>query len=518
MYLYCQLNASQSYASAANVQDYNLIKRQCLSSGRLFEDPDFLPNDSSLMFSKRPDRRIEWKRPHEIVQDPYFFHEGFSRFDIEQGELGDCWFLAAAANLTMYPHLFSRVVPDDQTFEEEYAGIFHFRFWQYGKWVDIVIDDLLPTSRGELIYMHSPEKREFWSALLEKAYAKLHGSYEALKGGTTCEAMEDFTGGVIEMYELNEAPENLFQILQKGYERNSMIACSIEPDPHVLEAETPQGLVRGHAYSITKVELLDINTPNSSGKIPMVRLRNPWGNETEWNGPWSDKSPEWNYIPDYEKQKIGLVFDRDGEFWMSFRDFCHYYDRVELCNLSPDSLTDDDIRSGKKRWEMNEYEGAWVPGVSAGGCRNYLDSFWRNPQYVIQLNDPDENDNEGLCTVIVGLMQKNRRSRSHEGVECIAIGYAVYKVTEYDLQDKPLKLQFFAKKSSTARSAAFINLREVSTRHKLPPGLYVIVPSTFEPNEEGEFLLRVFSETKIGMQENDNGGSNITGDSVGWVC
>ena len=75
-------------------QDYGKLKQSCLSNHSLFEDPKFPPNDKSLYYSKYPPGKFEWKRASQISNDPKFFEDGASRFDINQGRLGDCWIVA----------------------------------------------------------------------------------------------------------------------------------------------------------------------------------------------------------------------------------------------------------------------------------------------------------------------------------------------------------------------------------------------------------------------------------------
>jgi len=482
----------------------NEIRAHCKETNTLFEDPDFGAVDSSIYYKRRPTKSFEWKRPHELCDNPQIFVHGASRFDINQGSLGDCWFLAAVACLSQQKNLLYRVVPPDQSFHDNYCGAFHFYFWTDGKWTEVIIDDRLPSHNGKLLYMHSTESNEFWSSLLEKAYAKLFGSYETLKGGQTIEALEDFTGGVTELIDLQDlTPPNLFQVMLKGYERQSLMGCSIQADPGSIEARLDNGLIIGHAYSVTGVMMVDIDTPNGKEKVKLIRIRNPWGDDAEWTGPWSDRSKEWQSIPEETRKEIGLVFNDDGEFLMSYEDFIKNFYQLEMCNLSAESLTDDPTVALNRRWEEVRHGGSWIKKVTAGGSRNNLETFWTNPQYHFKIVDPDEDDEDTAGTVLIAIMQLGRRKMLIEGKDLLTIGYSVYALPE-DKEGGPLDQNFFEDKDPVARCPlSYIDIREVSGRHKLPPGRYVLIPATYQPGHEGDFLVRIYTEKPLISEEMD---------------
>ena len=78
---------------------------------------------------------IKWMRAEEIARNhnyvkPLLFKEGPTRFDINQGKLGDCWFLATLANLPAYPKVFNKVLDKSQSFENN-PGKYQFNLFPF---------------------------------------------------------------------------------------------------------------------------------------------------------------------------------------------------------------------------------------------------------------------------------------------------------------------------------------------------------------------------------------------------
>ena len=133
------------------------------------------------------------------MQKSKVHRNGIDPNDFHQGDVGNCWFISAVSSLCSIPALYNHVIPSDNgCFSKEggYVGIFHFRFFKFGEWVDVVVDDRLPVDENDkLIYCSNlTEKNEFFVPLLEKAYSKLNGCYSFTNEGEPADALTDLTG------------------------------------------------------------------------------------------------------------------------------------------------------------------------------------------------------------------------------------------------------------------------------------------------------------------------------------
>ena len=69
------------------------------------------------------------------------------------------------------------------------------RICKDGVWQAVIVDDFIPCDSVTKNPLFSRANgNELWVLLLEKAYAKLHGSYYSLNVGSTKEALSDLTG------------------------------------------------------------------------------------------------------------------------------------------------------------------------------------------------------------------------------------------------------------------------------------------------------------------------------------
>lgn len=130
--------------------------------------------------------------------------------------------------------------------------------------------------------------------LTNKKYAKAHGDYEAIEGGSSGQGVEDLTGGVSTVVDARRVMnKDRFWKELVNADGDFVFACAVDSDAG--NNEQKGGLATSHAYSILRAtEEVD----EDGNKIRLVLVRNPWGQrgwngQGEWNGPWSDGSKEW---------------------------------------------------------------------------------------------------------------------------------------------------------------------------------------------------------------------------------
>ncbi|KLU81664.1 calpain-9 [Magnaporthiopsis poae ATCC 64411] len=345
-------------------------------------------------------------RVHWIFDSPRFTVDGYSASDIKQGQNGNCWWLAAVATIAHRKDLIDRVCVD----RDEDVGVYGFVFQRDGEFFPVLIDDNLflkfsdyngysgdydPTGKlerdhraryqtgSEALYFASCEdKNETWLPLMEKAYAKIHGDYEAIEGGWSGEGVEDMTGGVTTtlvtnrvLYEdklwrelVNDTGDFVFALsaMGTGWDSNA------------------NGLALNHAYSILKA----VEEVGEKGeRVRLVQIRNPWGRRGgagfgEWNGPWSDGSKEWT---PYWLKKLGHVFGDDGVFWMSFRDMLDKFKYMHRTRLFDEKWT------VVQQWTNVDI--SWVTGYLQS---KFLLEIKKGGLVVISLSQLDERYFVGL--------------------------------------------------------------------------------------------------------------------------
>lgn len=216
---------------------------------------------------------FKWKRASELFNPIYVFEDGVEPNDINQGQLGDCYFLAALSSLAEFP---DRVKALFVTKTVNEAGIYLVNFFLNGQETPIVVDEHLPVGANGKPCFATCRDNELWVSLLEKAWAKLHGSYARTEGGLPCFAASHLMGVPSEsiQHDSIENSEDFFDLLQSADKRNfTMMAASHGAG----ENRNDEGVISGHAYS-----LISIHELTHQGKeIKLLKLRNPWGSG-EW--------------------------------------------------------------------------------------------------------------------------------------------------------------------------------------------------------------------------------------------
>nr|ASL70036.1 calcium-dependent cysteine protease [Dugesia japonica] len=350
-----------------------------LENNRKFTDPEFVPSEKSIGLTKTEELEIiysnttvsssvqhilsapiKWLRPEDLRGDeysnstlPWAVTRNPSSDDIVQGKLGNCWLLTGLALIADRPSLLERILI---TKDIDPYGIYQVRLCKDGIWTIVTIDDLFPANQFDQMIYSRANRKQLWVSLIEKATAKLYGSYECLTLGYCADGLSTLTGSPCEtlklpnlMESLNEessgslentsqeensqdkvTEDTIWAMLLSANEANlfTCVSCGCRDDNQVFLSELRElGLRNLHAYAILDVK--DIPAQN----LRLLRLKNPWARLT-WKGKWSDLHECWNTLPEYIRNDIqppGVTGEFCGVFWISWKDVLTYFFALDIC-------------------------------------------------------------------------------------------------------------------------------------------------------------------------------------------
>lgn len=202
------------------------------------------------------------------------FTDGPKSQDVRQGAIGDCYFPSACGAVA---HQMPKVIENAITESTNAAGEREFtvRFYsRSGRMEMVTVDaDLYTRSWGGPIYgtttgNNDTSKMELWFPILEKAFAKYKGSYNAIgNGGSAGDVMTALTGKPTTSLSTGyESATEIFNAIKKAGDNKQPMAAGTFDDEKKY-ANT--GVYGDHSYSLLGAE--EVN-----GK-KYVLLRNPWG-------------------------------------------------------------------------------------------------------------------------------------------------------------------------------------------------------------------------------------------------
>jgi len=170
-----------------------------------FIDDQFIPSNRSLGSNKFT-TVSQWLRIRDISpssdQDrhlPWTVVSSPKPSDIEQGALGNCWLLAALALITEQPRILRQILLT-QTINDE--GIYLVRLCHNGLWKTVIVDDCFPCTFDKQLVFSQAKHRQLYIPLIEKACAKLFGSYTNLIKGSLTEGLQILTGAPCDYIDL----------------------------------------------------------------------------------------------------------------------------------------------------------------------------------------------------------------------------------------------------------------------------------------------------------------------------